>query len=127
MDIGLPIETEVMCFAQNNGIIVSIPFGGHERYDQIWDINGKLLRVQIKKSSLLDDGSGFQFAGKNTAGKYTADQVDGIATIHDGKCYFIPIDQCSNIIRLRYTIPNNANVKQTKFAYDYELKRILKI
>lgn len=127
MNTGLPIETEVMCFAQNNGIIVSIPFGCAERYDQIWDVNGRLYRVQIKTSSMLEDESGFQFAGKNSSGKYTSEQIDGIATINDGKCYFVPVEECSNIIKLRYTLPQHSSSSQVKFAHDYELKRILKL
>ena len=43
----------------------------------------------------------------------------------DGKCYFVPISNCSNETKLRYNIPANANPSQIKFAYDYELHRIL--
>lgn len=27
------------------GYCVSIPFGNKDRYDQIWDVNGKLLKI----------------------------------------------------------------------------------
>lgn len=122
---GILTELEVQHFMAKLGVIISIPYGDCARYDQIWDIDGKLLRVQVKTSSILDDESGISFPGKNTAGKYTNDQIDGIATFYDGKCYFVPIDDCSNEIKLRFTLPKNSQVEHVKFAYDYEVNRIL--
>ena len=46
--IGMTTEAEVLAAALNLGISVSLPFGGSDRYDQIWEINGKLLKIQIK-------------------------------------------------------------------------------
>lgn len=124
---GLTTEVKVKYLALENGIMVSTPEGDCSRYDQIWDVNGKLLKVQIKTSKLIDDGSGFTFPGHNASGKYTADQIDGIATVFDGKCYFVPIDKCSRDIKLRFTLPINSKAEQIKFAHDYELARILNI
>ena len=125
MKAGITTELEIQYNVSKLGAIVSIPYGDCARYDHIWDINGKLLRVQIKTASPLEDGSGFKFPGKNGAGKYDESQIDGIATMFDGKCYFVPISNCSNETKLRYNIPANANPSQIKFAYDYELHRIL--
>lgn len=127
MKTGITTELEVQVAVSKLGAIVSIPYGDYARYDHIWDIDGRLLRVQIKTSTMLDDESGFKFPGKNTSGKYDASQIDGIATIYDGKCYFVPIDDCSNEIKLRFTMPENAQVDQIKFAHDFELQRILNI
>lgn len=127
MKTGITTELEVQVAASKLGAIVSIPYGDCARYDHIWDIDGRLLRVQIKTSTMLDDESGFKFPGKNTSGKYDASQIDGIATMYDGKCYFVPIDDCSNEIKLRFTMPENAQVDQIKFAHDFELQRILNI
>ena len=124
---GLTTEIEVKYHALKNGIMVSTPFGDCSRYDQIWDVNGNLYKVQIKTASELKDGSGFRFPGKNKAGKYTSNQIDGIATIYNGKCYYIPIDKCGNEIKLRYTIPASSKAEDIKFAHDYELKRIFNI
>lgn len=126
MKTGITTELEVQLHVSSIGGVVSIPYGDCARYDHIWDINGQLYRVQIKKSSLLDDESGIVFPGKNSNGRYDASQVDGIATTYDGKCYFVPISDCSNEIKLRFTLPKNANPETTKFAYDYELHRIIK-
>ena len=127
MKTGITTELEVQVAVSKLGAVVSIPYGDCARYDHIWDIAGRLLRVQIKTSTVLDDESGFKFPGKNTTGKYDASQIDGIATMYDGKCYFVPIDDCSNEIKLRFTMPENAQVDQIKFAHDFELQRILNI
>ena len=42
---GKITESEILRAALILGIEVSVPFGDKTRYDQIWDINGKLIRV----------------------------------------------------------------------------------
>ena len=126
MKIGITTELEVQYAISKLGATVSIPYGDCARYDHIWDIDGKLLRVQIKTSTPLEDSSGFKFPGRNNSGKYDATQIDGIATIFDNKCYYVPIEDCSNEVKLRFTLPENSNPKSTRFAYNYELERILK-
>mgnify|MGYP002512824013 CR=1 FL=1 len=64
--IGNTTELDVLAYISRLHYYVSIPFGGNARYDQIWDINGKLYKVQIKTSNISDDGSVISF---NT-GKY---------------------------------------------------------
>ena len=43
-------ELKVLTYITELGYSISIPFGDKDRYDQIWDAHGKLLRVQIKTS-----------------------------------------------------------------------------
>lgn len=43
-------ELKVITAAVEMGCTVCVPYGDCDRYDQIWDINGKLLRVQVKTS-----------------------------------------------------------------------------
>jgi hypothetical protein len=38
-------ELRVLSRVTELGHTVSIPFGNKDRYDQIWDVNGKLLKV----------------------------------------------------------------------------------
>lgn len=125
MKTGITTELEIQYNVSKLGAIVSIPYGDCARYDHIWDINGKLLKVQIKTSQPLNDDSGFKFPGKNNSGKYDESQIDGIATVYDGKCYFVSIAECSNETKLRFTLPERSNPEQIKFAHDYELHRIL--
>ena len=39
---GILTELEVQHFMAKLGVIISIPYGDCARYDQIWDIDGKL-------------------------------------------------------------------------------------
>jgi hypothetical protein len=48
--IGKISELEILTYVTKLGYSVSIPFGDKDKYDQIWDINGKLIKVQIKTS-----------------------------------------------------------------------------
>lgn len=41
-------ELEILTLVTKLGYSVSIPFGDKDKYDQIWDINGHLLKIQIK-------------------------------------------------------------------------------
>ena len=127
MKTGILAELEIQLYMSKLGVMVSIPYGDCARYDQIWDVDGKLLRIQIKTAKLLEDESGIIFSGRNTSGKYTKEQIDGIATFYNGKCYLVPADECSNEIKLRFTMPKNSQIETTKFAYDYEVNRILNI
>ena len=45
---GKITELKVLTYITELGYSVSIPFGDKDRYDQIWDINGKLIKVQVK-------------------------------------------------------------------------------
>lgn len=130
--IGNITELEVLTYITKLGYQVSIPFGDRERYDQIWDINGKLLRIQVKTSHLVDEGvvkfscrSSHRKAGKCITSKYTADEIDYFATFWDGKCYLVPINETSNDKILRFTPPKNKQVKGITFAEEYEAERML--
>ena len=48
--------TELQCITAfyENGYAVSIPYGENSRYDFIADIYGKLIRIQVKTSSIKD-------------------------------------------------------------------------
>jgi hypothetical protein len=122
--IGNTTELDVLAYISRLHYYISIPFGGNARYDQIWDINGKLYKVQIKTSNISDDGSVISF---NT-GKYDASEIDGFATFFNGKCYYIPYEKTSTKeVKLRFNLPENSNPKNIKFAFDYEVERILQL
>jgi hypothetical protein len=121
---GNSTELEVLAYISRLNNYVSIPFGGNARYDQIWDINGKLYKVQIKTSSLADDGSAIVFS----TGKYDSSEIDGFATYYNGKCYYIPHDRAStSSVKLRFNLPEGSDPKNIKFAFDYEVERILNL
>lgn len=130
--IGNITELEVLTYITKLGYQVSIPFGDRERYDQIWDINGKLLRVQVKTSHLIDDNA-IQFScysshrkeGRSIKSKYTSDEIDYFATFWNNKCYLIPVAETSNEKTLRFAPPKNGQIKGISFAIEYEVEGVL--
>jgi len=91
---------------------VSIPFGDKERYDQIWDINGKLIRVQVKTSRLNrneknSENLSIHFNCKSVINgkthKYSKEEIDYFATYWDNKVYLIPVEECSIEKTLRFS------------------------
>ena len=123
--IGYATEFLVEGKAYNIGIDISVPVSPL-RYDQIWDINTHLIKVQIKHASpIIKDNIiyGFKFTGKN----YKEDEIDGIATIYNDKLYFIPIKQSSNENKLYFIIDQSIETNPFKWANDYEVTSIKKL
>ena len=123
--------TELQCITSfyELGYSVSIPYGENSRYDFIADINGKLIKIQVKTSSEHDDGKVFEFSCRSVRGttqgnfsrKYTADEIDYFCTYFKGKCYLVPISECSNSKKLRLEPPLNNQKVGINMAKDYEL------
>lgn len=127
-DKGKITETAILYHAIKLGINVSIPFGDKERYDQIWDINGKLLRVQIKTSHpRRAGGDAIEFNcysipnGKTLI--YTKVEIDCFATIWEDKVYLVPIEECSTEKVLWF---NSSNPRCKSFAKNYLLEERIK-
>lgn len=113
------------------GFQVCQPLVSDSRYDFIVDINGRLLKIQVKTSHLAEDGSYFEFATStshtNTKGtvnhSYTSDEIDYFATIYKNECYIISITECGcRGQRLRLKPVKNGQTVGIKFAKDYLLK-----
>jgi hypothetical protein len=51
-------EMVVMLEATKRGIVVSKPFTHDARYDLIFDVNGKLFKIQIKRAFLTKERNG---------------------------------------------------------------------
>lgn len=128
-------QLEVLTYITKLGYQVSIPYGDRERYDQIWDINGKLLKIQVKTSHLIDEQkNGIKFScrsstkvqGKNKHTRYTSDEIDYFATFWEGQCYLVPINETSTEKTLRFKPPKNGQIKGISFAKDYKVQEVLK-
>ena len=123
--------TELQCITAfcELGYQVSIPYGENSRYDFIADINGKLIRVQVKTSSIKDEGKSFEFSCRstrvNTQGSlsrtYTAEEIDYFCTYFNNKCYLIPVSECSRSKKLRLEPPASNQKVGINMAIDYEL------
>lgn len=125
-------ELDVMAYVTKLDVQVSVPFGDRSRYDQIWDVNGKLLRIQIKTASIdrndkntisIQCHSSNRVKGKIVNRRYTDEEVDALVTIFDNKCYYIPISEVpSRAIKLRFADTFNGQQKNIHFAKDYEVE-----
>lgn len=132
--IGNITELEVLTYITKLGYQVSIPFGDRERYDQIWDIKGKLLKIQVKTSRLSEDSSYIIFScrsntkiqGKIKYSRYTKDEIDYFATFWDGRCYLVPVEETSTEKRLRFEPPKNGQTKGITFAKDCLVEEVFK-
>ena len=126
--------TELQCITafMAEGCGVSIPYGDNSKYDFIADINGKLLKIQVKTSSFKDENA-IQFSCRithvNCAGvkneRYTSDDIDYFATYWNNQCYLIPIAESSVTKTLRFAPPKNGQTKGISFASEYELAKQL--
>ena len=108
------------------GVCVSIPFGDKSRYDQIWDINGRLIKIQIKSCRWKDNRkTGIIFNCYSVCnGKkhyYTKNEIDYFAVYWDNKYYLIPIEECSSDKTLWFELSPKANGK-CSMAVEYELE-----
>lgn len=127
--------TELSCILAFTaaGYQVSLPYGGQARYDFLVDINGKILRVQVKTATVSDNQEYIKFDCRNSAYKqghhvhktYSEDEIDYFATFYNGVCYLVPISECSAEKRLRFIPPKNNQTVGINFAKDYELKEVL--
>lgn len=126
--------TELQCITAfyKLGYQVSIPYGENSRYDFIADVNGKLIRVQVKTSSIKKDTQGaISFATastrinstQNITHRYTKNEIDYFATYWEEQCYLIPVEETASRVKiLRFIPPANGQTKGITFAKDYELE-----
>ena len=125
--------TELQCLTAfyEQGCHVSLPYGENSRYDMIVDVNGKLLKVQVKTASLRkEDENAIEFSCRSTrvnsqgtiSNKYTPDEIDYFATFWKGVCYLIPVTECSVSKTLRFAPPKSGQIKGISFAKNYELQ-----
>lgn len=121
------------------GYNVSIPFGEDSRYDFIVDINDKLYKIQCKTcSEIIDENNqvlAIKFKTVRQSGskatnwtrtKYEENEIDYFSTSYQGKCYLIPLKECSNEKILRIVPPKNGQIKGISFLEKYELNEVLK-
>jgi len=124
---GLVTELQCITYFYQLGYLVSIPYGENSRYDFIVDIGSKLLKVQCKSSTLKEEGV-IEFscrstrvnATENISRRYTKDEIDCFCTFYEGKCYLVPVEECSTSKKLRFIPPKNGQIVGINFAKDYE-------
>lgn len=116
------------------GYQVSQPLVSDSRYDFIVDINNKLIRLQVKSSQEKDNGAYIEFAtssshtntNRTINHSYTKEEIDYFATIYNGECYVISVNECgSRNQRLRLIPPKNGNQHGSKFLVNYIIDKFI--
>ena len=108
------------------GIQCSIPYGNGAKYDFIADIEGQLLRIQCKSSTLTKHGS-LVFSCLSTTTntqktrqhKYTKQDIDYFATEYQGEVYVIPVEKCLHCLKTLRLVPSQNNNHNYENAADY--------
>ena len=126
---GTITELQVMLAAVQFGCIVSIPYGNNDKYDQLWDINGNFLRVQVKTArEKKASGIGFIFncysVSNGERSKYSKENIDYFATYWNNCCYLIPVEECSTEKTLWIELSSN-NFSNVCLAQNYTLEKVL--
>ena len=122
---------ELQCIAEfyKLGYTVCIPYGENNRYDFIADINGKLIRVQVKSSKTNDGGKSYVFScqSSRTNGKtyinksYTNEEIDFFCTMVGDICCLIPVDECNTQKTIRVKESLNNQISHLNLINDYNL------
>ena len=129
--LGKTTELEVLLYLTKKGISVSLPFGDKDRYDQIWDIKGKLFKIQIKTSHIYTKNTGKAIEFKTTGTSngrttvYTKEDIDYFATFWDGQVYVVPVEETSSKKVLRFE--SSINAQNISWAKNYTVEEVFKI
>lgn len=130
--IGSITELKVIAELMEYGE-VSIPYGNNARYDCILDIEGRLIKIQIKTAHKINDNKfSVPFCNKRIGKKenvrkiYTSDEVDFIATYYENKLYLFPTGNHTNLMTISYNYPTNGIKQPINLASDYYAEKFLK-
>ena len=129
--LGKVTELEVMSYIIKKGYSVSIPYGDKDRYDQIWDINGTLYRIQVKTAHEYKKNTGKAIEFKTTGtsnGKvtsYTKQDIDYFATYWNNQVYIVPVEETSSKKVLRFEC--SINQPNISWAKDYTVEEVFGI
>ena len=113
------------------------PLTDGERYDLIFDLRPKLVRVQCKWATFQRDVVVVRcYSCRRTADGlirrgYSAAEIDAIAAycLELDTCYFIPFEQLCNqrVVQLRIGPPKNNQRRGIRWARDYEFATTLTV
>lgn len=131
--------TELKCLTRfvELGYAVSLPYGENSRYDLIVDYNGKLLKIQVKTSKLVqgteENPECIEFATcsirYNSEGSkriyYTKEEIDYFATVWENVVYLVPVEECSSSKKIRFCLPKNGQRVGITFAEDCTIEKVL--
>jgi hypothetical protein len=121
-------ETAIVAAAVRLGIDVYRPVGEGGRYDMVFDLRERLLRVQCKWAPRQGDVIVVRCysSRRNRDGvvhhTYRTGEIDGIAAYCPelDRCYFLPFDVERSQVLLRLGPSKNNQIHGVNWAKDYE-------
>ena len=131
--IGNIGEAAVLAKFVEKEIPVYLPFGDNEKADLIIDINNTLLKVQVKTSNRLDQGS-LIFNTRSSRGLSSSTVLYSEEDIDLYACYSLITkeiyilyrkDFSQGLTSLRIEESKNNQTKNVNFAKDYTLDKFL--
>lgn len=128
---GNVAEAAIAAAAIKLGLDVLKPLTEHGRYDLVFDLGGRLIRVQCKWAPLRGDVvvvnlAGYRYTAQGQVrSTYSADEVDVIAAYCEelDRSYLLPIELVGGMhaLQLRLKPPRNGQRAALNWATDYEL------
>jgi prevent-host-death family protein len=128
---GNVAEMAIAAAATKLGVGVSKPLVEHARYDLIFDVGSRLLRVQCKWARrngavIVLNLVGFRrTAAGHVSSRYRAHEVDAVAAYCEDldTCYLLPIGLVEGMstMHLRLTSPRNGQRAALNWAAEHEL------
>jgi PD-(D/E)XK endonuclease len=127
-------ESAIICAAVKLGIGVSKPLTDGERYDLIFDLRSRLVRVQCKWANQRGDVivvrcySSRRGRERLMRRRYPSDEVDAIAAYcaELDRCYFLPASIIDNRaeVSLRVGSTRNGQLLRIRWADDFDIGRL---
>jgi PD-(D/E)XK endonuclease len=131
---GAIAESAIVHAAIKLGIGVFRPLSDGERYDLIFNLRPRLVRVQCKTAVLLGDVLAVPFYSNRRGASgfvkrvYTSDEIDAVAAYSPEleRCFFLPMDEFGTrtYVQLRLAPSKNNQRRRINWADDYEFERL---
>jgi prevent-host-death family protein len=128
---GNVAELKIAAAAAELGVPVLAPMTEHERYDLVFEIGDRLLRVQCKSASRKGEVVVVRLVtnrrGPNgfIRGRYTDDEIDAVAIYCPDldECYLLTMEYINGLsgLHLRLTAPRNGQRAGLHYAADHRL------
>ena|SRR5215218_690789 len=134
---GNVAEAVIAAEAMKLGIDVIKPLSEHTRYDLIFDVRGRLMRIQCKWAPRRGDVvvvnlTGYRLTSRGSVRSiYGADEIDGVAAYCEDldQCYLLPVDLVAGkrALQLRLCPPKNGQRAALNWASQYELGAVAQL
>lgn len=105
--------------ATAHNIVVSYPLFTQSKYDLIFDVKGKLLKIQVKKATKSSANGHFFIQirlGGSGRPKYTKDDYDYIAMVYEDKIWMLPYSLTANHTSMSFSIFTDEVKKRTDIS-----------